>query len=294
MGIFDGIGDFLGGAVDAVGDVLGGAAKVGAQIAGITQPLAQVGSALAPVFAFGATEDQLQQQYKIWQEAQGFNANESQLQFLRNEMLSSSAHNRSMAAASTQYQRAVQDMQAAGLNPMLAYRNGGAAAPVSSPGSSGMASSPGVPNIPSPGLSAITTALQVRRLNADVQLAEAQAKKATEEANIPRASIPKIQAETENLRVVKEKLEYELRHILPEERNRLISQTLLNNASENWTQQRYLHEFDKIKLTKLEAAELVQKIELLKGDVQYQDAMKAVPFVNVLVRMLGLYVRGAR
>lgn len=290
-GITDAIGGVLGGVGDVIGDVVGGIGDVAKKAAPFLTGVQQIGDIAAPVLAYGATEDQLQQQYQMFREAQGFSANETQLQFLRNEMLASSAHNRSMHAASTQYQRAVADMKAAGLNPMLAYRNGGAAAPVSSAGSASAAAAPGQPNIPNPTLNAITTALQVRRLNADVQLAEANAKKATEEAKIPNYTTANLAQQTQNLGVMHDKLQYELKHILPEQRANIIADTLLKNATENWTQQRYLHEFDRIKLTKLEAAKVVQQIELLKGDVRYQDQMKNLPLIDTLARALGLFIR---
>jgi hypothetical protein len=74
----------------------------------------------------------------------------------------------------TQYQRAVEDMKAAGLNPMLAASKGGNAA-VSAPGWSGASNIVG---------SAVSKYLQARLMDAQINSAEAGARKTNAEANI--------------------------------------------------------------------------------------------------------------
>jgi hypothetical protein len=71
----------------------------------------------------------------------------------------------------TQWQAAVSDMEAAGINPALAYGQG----PAASPGGS-MASQD---DVISP---AVSTAMQAKRLKADLKLVEQQASKAESEA----------------------------------------------------------------------------------------------------------------
>lgn len=59
----------------------------------------------------------------------------------------------------TQYQTAVEDMKKAGLNPMLAYDQGGAGTP--------SGSAPNVENVISP---AVASAMQVKRMDAELKL----------------------------------------------------------------------------------------------------------------------------
>lgn len=74
----------------------------------------------------------------------------------------------------TSYQRAVEDMQAAGLNPMLAYSQGGASTP---PGA--------MPNVMDMATPAISTALQAQTTNAQVEQLKSQT--ALNEANAGKA-----------------------------------------------------------------------------------------------------------
>lgn len=65
--------------------------------------------------------------------------------------------------SSTAYQRATQDMRKAGLNPMLAYQQGGASTPAGATAHMENALSP-----------AVSSALEVRRQNADIKAIKSQ------------------------------------------------------------------------------------------------------------------------
>lgn len=79
--------------------------------------------------------------------------------------------------SNTSYQRAVQDMELAGINPMLAFQQGGA----SSPGGA----SATIQDVVSP---AISTAQQARRVNEDLKLVRAQVAKVNEDRLTAKAS----------------------------------------------------------------------------------------------------------
>lgn len=89
--------------------------------------------------------------------------------------------------SSTSWQRSVQDMQAAGLNPMLAYSQGGASTPTVSAATVNPVDAMGK------GISsAADKAMQVlaqQQLAANIELTKAQASKARSEATVSAASV---------------------------------------------------------------------------------------------------------
>lgn len=78
----------------------------------------------------------------------------------------------------TEWQAAVADMQAAGINPALAYARGGASAPSGSTGSSGLAA---------PAHDTVSSAMQGMRMNQELKLMAEQIKKTAAEAKAAEA-----------------------------------------------------------------------------------------------------------
>lgn len=153
--------------------------------------------------------------------------------------------------ASTQYQRAVGDMEAAGLNPMLAYTNGGNSAPTASAPSGAQASSAGLPHIGNKVAAALSTATQVAQLenvkktgeniDADSFLKRSQAWSNAELPSLyatQRAmntnSAEKMTQETEAVKMSVNKMRFEIDKLAAEAENTW-SQKALNDARAHLT-----------------------------------------------------------
>lgn len=134
--MFGSFGDFVGGALPFVGSTALSMAGQGVDIWAGRQ----------------AAEDQ-----------RAFNAQEARLNRQFQERMSNTA-----------YQRAVTDLRAAGINPMLAYMQGGASTPSGSQASAGMAPTGSFP-------ASLTSAFSASRVTADIGLIEEQIAKVHQE-----------------------------------------------------------------------------------------------------------------
>lgn len=150
--MFDGIGEALSGVTSAIGGIVDPVQGL------VTGGLSMIGGTNANNAAWDRQ-----------MASQQFNAGQSQAQMDFQERM-----------RKTQYQTAVQDLMAAGLNPMLAYAQGGSG---NLAGASAASSPAPVHDAVTPAVSAF---LNAKRNSADIQLATEQTKATTAQAEVSR------------------------------------------------------------------------------------------------------------
>jgi len=139
----------------------------------------------------------------------------------------------------TQYQTAVEDMKKSGLNPMLAYSQGGAGTPT---GAMGSVSTAQMKNALGAGVAAYNSASTA---NADVQLKDASTIESISRTNVNDQSAKKLDAETASIVLGMPNISQELKNkiateILTQEQKHLTSaQTGKTRAEELSTRQGY-------------------------------------------------------
>lgn len=215
MGLFDG-GDLFGSLGSAVADVAGIA--LAPETGGLSL------AALAPAGISGAASllGGSQANQKTWDIAQATNA--ASLASSREQM----AFQERMR--STQYQTAVQDLQKAGLNPMLAYTQGGAGTPV---GAMPTYSTPHMKDAVTP---AISSALSAYQGYTDAALRKEQTLNTSAQTALTNQSAIKAVAETakinqdEKTSQASEKVNLMNLQQIAQQINQSMSQIRLNSA----------------------------------------------------------------
>lgn len=226
MSFLSGIGDVLKSVTGAIGDIV-------SPISGILDAGL---SYLSGSQAADTQEKINQQNLQIARETNAFNAQQAGLNREWGTYMSSTA-----------YQRAVPDMINAGLNPMLAYQQGGAAVPGGS-SASGVTATMQNPKLA--GAQAAAATAEIANRVADVQLKQSQ-------ADVNRAQVPQIQAQT---------------MLTTEQQNKIKAEVeVLDRAkfTEEWRARLEqvrgeLAEYQLAKMNPLERAELAYKVKLIE------------------------------
>lgn len=232
MGFFSGI---LSAVLPAVGSYFGG--PIGGMIG------SAIGGGIQASSAERSVQDTNQMNYAMFKEGQEFNAAEAEKQRGFSERM-----------ANTSWQRGVADMQAAGLNPMLAYHEGGAATP-----SAASASAPAPQRMEAAGLAGINTAITARRLEGELEAMKAKAALDRSQALVNVAQVPFVEQQTRTSAAqagvheatAKNILE-RLRVIMPEEHAKLVSEVYQLNQNSRLTEEQWRTQLERTKLTKAE------------------------------------------
>nr|QJB20505.1 MAG: DNA pilot protein [Microvirus sp.] len=158
---------------------------------GITNAVKSIGGAVGDFFDSGAGTFVGSLLGSGAQYMSGRDTNAANAAMAQRQMEFQSAENQK-EMADTQYQRGVKDLKKAGLNPMLAYSNGGAAAPsgVTSAGASAVMENPMKSN-------ALSSALEAARLKAQAEQVSAQTENVRADTANKLATASNIAADTD-------------------------------------------------------------------------------------------------
>ena len=185
MGIFDGIIDLLGGGITGGSMLTAGA------------------SLLSGLMGQEGQRDANQMNYQIAQDNNRFNAEQAEIN--RSWSAEQAAINRQFQnqMSNTSYRRAVEDLKAAGLNPMLAYSQGGASQPSGAQGQSSAASAAGfhpMQNTMAAGMQSAANAASIQESVTRADVNRAQIDVLSADAKQKLASAGHLDAQRDNIR----------------------------------------------------------------------------------------------
>lgn len=154
--IFDTVKDVFGGVGDVIGDVLSPVSKIGDAVSGF-------GGIASGVADYFGSQQQQENSQEFAREQMAFQRDMANAQMGFQERMSNSA-----------FQRSMQDMKAGGLNPILAYKMGGASSPAGASGSGAMGVAQNV--LGNAVRTGVSTGMQAKRLDQELDVMNAQEK----------------------------------------------------------------------------------------------------------------------